>query len=84
MTEQRETPTAEEIAQHISAMGDSVTTINQEIAKPFTEAVGMRVKANVDHLLLMLAKDFVIAHGGSKTLFTTAVTAGQTYLDANK
>lgn len=78
-----ETPTAEQIAKHISAMGDSVTTINEEIAKTFTTEIGMRVKANVDHLLLMLAKDFIIANAGSKTSFTAAVVAGQAFCDAN-
>ena len=84
MLEAVDIQSAEQIAQHIKAMGDSVTVVNEEIAKPFTEQVGIRVKQNVDHLSLMLAKDFVIADGGSKTSFTTAVAAGQTYLDANK
>lgn len=83
MSETPDTPTAEEVAQHISAMGDSVTVVNEEIAKAYTEEVGKRVKANVDHLSLMLEKDFVIAAAGSKTSFTAAVAAGQAFLDAN-
>lgn len=83
MTSTPESTTAEQVAQHISAMGDSVTVINEEIAKPFTDELGKRVKANVDHLSIMLAKDFIIADSGSKTAFTDAVAAGQAYLDAN-
>lgn len=75
-----DTPTAEEIAQHISAMGDSVTVINEAILKPFTEQVHRRVKANVDHLGIMLAKDFIIADTGSKTAFTTAIDDGNAYI----
>jgi predicted glycosyltransferase len=84
MSETPESPSVEQIARHIKAMGDSVTVINEEIAKGFNEKVGRRVKANVDHLSLMLTKDFVIADGGSKTAFTAAVAAGQAYLDDNK
>jgi deoxyxylulose-5-phosphate synthase len=76
-------PTVEQIAQHIKAMGDSVTVINAEIAKPFTEEISERVKANVDHLTLMLAKDFIIADSGSKESFTDAIEKGQTFLDDN-
>lgn len=79
-----EIQTVEEIAQHIKAMGDSVMVVNRDVVKPYTDRVGLVVKANVEHLKLMLAKDFVIADGGSKTSFTTAVAAGQTYLDANE
>ena len=84
MTKTPEAPSPEQIARHIKAMGDSVTVINEEIAKDFNERVGKRVQANVDHLSLMLAKDFVIADTGSKTSFTAAVASGQAYLDANK
>jgi len=82
MSEQ-ETQTAEQIAQHISAMGDSVTVINDDVAKAFTTEIGARITRNTDHLELMLAKDFVIADANSKTSFTGAVTAGKAYVAAN-
>ena len=84
MPETPEALTPEQIARHIKTMGDSATVINGEIAKDFTERVGKRVKANVNHLSLMLAKDFVIADTGNKDAFTTAIAAGEAYLDANK
>lgn len=54
--------TTEQIAQHYKAMGDSVTLINQLLDNPpemmSDEEVVDTIKRNVDHLELMLAKDF--------------------------
>jgi dihydrodipicolinate synthase/N-acetylneuraminate lyase len=54
--------TTEQIAQHYKAMGDSVTLINQLLDNPpemmSDEEVADTIKRNVDHLEIMLAKDF--------------------------
>lgn len=79
----RQTPTAEEIAQHVSAMRDSASTIESEIANEYSEEVRNKVKANVDHLVLMLSKDFIISDPCDKAPFNTAVADSQAFLDAN-
>ena len=55
-------PTAEQIAQHYTAMGHSVDLINQLLDNPpetmSAEEVADTIKRNVEHLEIMLAKDF--------------------------
>jgi len=50
----QEAPTAEEIDHHYAACLDSVTTINAALASGDAGAVAR----NVEHLQLMIAKDF--------------------------
>jgi hypothetical protein len=60
MSEIIDTPTAEEVAQHFSAAMDSVNLLNA--GKPEgMDALewGACVKRNVEHLKLMVAKDFM-------------------------
>jgi hypothetical protein len=52
-------PSAEEIAQHYSAMGDSVNLINEVIASGDTDEESVdTIARNKEHLELMVAKDF--------------------------
>ena len=54
-----EVPSAEEIAQHYSAMGDSVNLINEVIASGDTDEESVdTIARNKEHLELMVAKDF--------------------------
>ena len=77
-----DTPTAEEIAQHYTAMGHSVDLINDIVAgnqdsdKDAAERQDT-VDRNVEHLELMVAKDF----WGSEdmTAANAAITAGNGY-----
>lgn len=75
--------TAEEIAQHYSAMGDSVNLINGIIdgslmADDTQEDKNDCVDRNVRHLEIMVAKDFWTTEDlGSSN---TAISAGKTYL----
>jgi len=86
-----ETPTAEEIAQHFSAMDDSVSLINAIVADD-TEAleqnqnredpaaeVKSTVSRNVEHLETQAEKDWYKDSSNSKTAYTNAVTAGKSY-----
>ena len=53
-----DTPTAEEIAQHYSAMGDSVDLINAGQPEDMSdEDWADCLSRNVDHLKIMVAKD---------------------------
>ena len=71
------TPTTTEIAQHYSAAGDSVTLINELVAiETLTEEETDRVKRNVEHLEIMVAKDYWTTEDLAP--FNSAVTAGKT------
>ena len=54
-----DTPTAEEIAQHYTAMGHSVDLLNDGQPEDMEDADWTdTVSRNVEHLQLMVAKDF--------------------------
>ena len=68
-------PTAEEIAQHYSAAMDSVNLINDLMAQDSrTEEEQDAVDRNVDHLEIMVAKDFWTTE--DLTPLNNAITAG--------
>lgn len=74
--------TTEEIAQHYTAMGHSVDLINDIVAgnqDDDMEAADRQdtVDRNVEHLQLMVAKDFWTTE--SMTAANAAITAGQGY-----
>ncbi len=77
-----EVKTAEDIAQDFTAMGDSVTLINEVIAgtQMADESAEDRqgaVDRNVEHLELMVAKDFWTNEDMSAV--NSAITAGNSY-----
>ena len=78
-----DTPTADEIAQHYSAMGDSVALITAVIAgnsmTNYNNTAERQdcVDRNVEHLELMVAKDYWTYE--SMTATNAAVTAGNGY-----
>ena len=77
--------TAEEIAQHYTAMGHSVDLINAIIAGDHDEDMNADerqdcVNRNVDHLEIMVAKDFWTDE--DMTASNAAITAGQGYTAA--
>ena len=87
-----EEPTADEIAQHFSAMDDSVNLINSTVADD-TDALEMygdaaevklMITRNTDHLEIQAAKDWYSDSSKSKTPYTDAVTAGKAYVAANQ
>ena len=70
-----DTPTAEEIAQHYSAAMDSVNLINELMAQDSrTEEEQDTVDRNVDHLAIMVNKDFWTTE--DLTPLNNAITAG--------
>ena len=78
--------TAEQIAQHYTAMGHSVDLINAIIAGEAMaddEAADKQdcVNRNVEHLEIMVAKDFWT--GEDMTAANAAITAGNAYKAAN-
>tara|TARA_S200002703_G_scaffold158298_1_gene168262 strand:- start:25 stop:270 length:246 start_codon:yes stop_codon:yes gene_type:complete len=74
--------TTEQIAQNYSAMGDSVAIINAVIGGTRMEAEEAAdrqkcVDRNVEHLELMVAKDYWTDE--SMTAVNAAITAGKAY-----
>jgi len=70
-----DTPTAAEIAQHYSAAMDSVNLINDLMAQDSrNEEEQDRVSRNVEHLQIMVAKDFWTTE--DLTPLNNAITAG--------
>jgi len=74
--------TAEEIAQHYTAMGHSVDLINAIIAGDHDETMDADeradcVRRNVEHLEIMVAKDFWTSE--DMTAANAAITAGKAY-----
>ena len=81
-----DTPTAEEIAQHYTAMGHSVNLINRIIAGDEDEDMEAAdrqdaVDRNVRHLEIMVAKDFWTNE--DMTASNDAITAGKAYIASN-
>jgi hypothetical protein len=77
-----DTPTADEIAQHYTAMGHSVALITDVIAgnaMADDDAADRQgcVDRNVEHLELMVAKDYWTNE--SMTATNAAITAGNGY-----
>jgi len=74
--------TAEEIAQHYTAMGHSVNLINAIIAGDHDETMDADERAdcvsrNVEHLEIMVAKDFWTSE--DMTDVNAAIAAGKAY-----
>jgi len=77
-----EVKTAEDIAQDFTAMGHSVTLINEiiagtQMADESAEEKQSAVDRNVEHLELMVAKDFWTNEDMSAV--NSAITAGNSY-----
>ena len=72
-----DTPTTEQIAQHYSATLDSVNLINDLLAKiePLTSEENDRISRNVEHLKIMVGKDFWTTE--DLTPLTNAIAAGE-------
>jgi hypothetical protein len=78
-----ENQTPEQIAQHYSAMGDSVWLINaviagEQMASSSEQEKKSTVERNVAHLELMLAKDFWTDE--DMTAVNAAIAAGKAYV----
>ena len=73
--------TAQEIAQHYSAAGDSVTLINELVALSERDDEQVdTVRRNVEHLEIMVAKDFWTTEDLAP--LNAAITAGTAVLPA--
>jgi hypothetical protein len=80
-----ETPSPEQVAQDLSAMGDSVGVIDSMIENGLSEGqtqeeANDEVDRNVRHLEIMLAKDYIQNSGSELATFQVAVTDGNAYI----
>jgi tRNA A58 N-methylase Trm61 len=74
-------PTAEQLEKHFSALDDSVGVIDllkAEGPREFqtAEEAAEEIKRNVDHLALMIEKDFIKNAGRSLAAYTAAIAKG--------
>ena len=74
-------PTAEQIEKHFSALNDSVGVIEllkSEGPRKFqtAEKAADEIKRNVDHLALMIEKDFIKNAGRPLAAYTAAINKG--------
>jgi hypothetical protein len=68
--------TAEQVAQDIKALGDSVTVIDAVLAQDVrTEEDNDTLDRNVRHIQIMLAKDYIKESGADLNPFEAAVEA---------
>ena len=82
-----DTPTEAEIAQHFSAMDDSVNLIaaiveddTSFVDQEGADDVKLMVTRNTDHLEIQAAKDWYSDSSNSKTSYTNAVAIGKAYV----
>jgi hypothetical protein len=75
------TQTPEQVQQHISAAFDSVNLINDEITKEVTDNRKDNIKRNIQHLELMIAKDWFATGCTAQqvTDINACIAAGNTY-----
>jgi hypothetical protein len=73
--------TLEQITKSINAAFDSVNLINSIVSKPFQANKDKRVKSNVEHLSLMLSKDWFLAGltPEQKSQIDACIVAGNNY-----
>ena len=74
-------PTAQEIAQTISAARDSVWVINEEISKEnITKEIVQTVQRNVGHLELVMGNEYVTGSGEDLSDLTDAIQDGNEFV----
>jgi len=78
---QLETKTEEQVNNSIKAAFDSVNLINSIVSEPFETKKEKLVKPNVDHLSLMLSKDWFAAGltEEQKSQIEACIVAGNNY-----
>lgn len=65
---------------HLKNALDSVTLIDQLVSDDVrTEEIYARVTANILHLEVILARDYIIADPTDKTPYTDAIAAGRAF-----
>jgi hypothetical protein len=78
---QAEAPTAEQLDKHFSALDDSVGVINERVDNgpseyQTAEEAAAEISRNVEHLALMLEKDFIKDAGRSLASYKAAIKKG--------
>jgi hypothetical protein len=73
----------QEVARHVLAMGDSVDLINELIAKgAHDEDIHNTITRNVDHLVLMIGKDFIAESSTDLSSFIEAIANGNAFISS--
>ena len=76
-----ETP-EERLAQDISALNDSVTTLSSLMEESPSEIRDSRIRANYEHLELMLVKLDSSLNSGQKSTFSNSASTAKAFLNS--
>lgn len=76
-----ETP-EERLAQDISALNDSVTTLSSLMEEAQSEIRDSRIRANYEHLELMLVKLDSSLNSGQKSTFSNSASTAKAFLNS--
>jgi hypothetical protein len=72
------------IQNQISAMGDSRDLINKLIAEGnHSENIHNTIDRNVQHLEIMMGKDFIINSGNDLSSFSEVISEGKVYIQTS-
>lgn len=71
----------QQITKHISAMDDSVTTISNLLNNPLDEEVAKRIRANYQHLEIMLNRLDGSLNIAQKENYNSAILSAKTFLN---
>ena len=73
-------PTPEQLEKHFSALDDSVGVVDSLVESPrefqTAEEAADEIKRNVDHLALMIEKDYIKNAGRNLAAYTAAISKG--------
>ena len=76
-----ETP-EERLAQDISALNDSVTTLSSLMEEAQSDIRDSRIRANYEHLELMLVKLGSSLNSGQKSTFSNSASTAKAFLNS--
>lgn len=71
----------QQITRHISAMDDSVTTISNLLNNPLDEEVAKRIRANYQHLEIMLNRLDGSLNIAQKENYNSVILSAKTFLN---
>lgn len=71
----------QQITRHISAMDDSVTTISNLLNNPLDEDVAKRIRANYQHLEIMLNRLDGSLNIAQKENYNSVILSAKTFLN---
>jgi hypothetical protein len=77
--------TLEDVGQHISALMDSVSLINNKMqVENIDQETIDAITRNYQHIEIMLEKDFIVNSGEDLSIFTQTVLDAKNFINSNE